>query len=84
MAQHSRGKLSVENGYSLENFCSSMLVCLHILPMGKAIIMGKDSRLSEKTQKLRNFSCLNVLPYTVPSYSTVQRQCHECPRVMVK
>ena len=43
-AKHSRGKTSVfrvENCYSPENFCGSMLVDLHTPPIDKAMICGK-------------------------------------------
>ena len=46
MAKNSMGKtfaFKVENGYSLEKFCGRL-----ILPIDKAIICGKNSRLNEK------------------------------------
>ena len=55
----------VQNFHSWENFCASMLVDL--LSIDKAIIRGKNLRLSEKLQK---FSPSNILLYMVCWYSS--------------
>ena len=45
----------------------------HILPIDKAIIHGKDSQLSEKTEKV---SLSNVLQYTaIARFSSISYQC---------
>ena len=67
MVKHSREKtfmFTVGNGYSLDNFCSSMLIDLYC-QLKRAWFIGKDSRLSENLWKARKFSPSNVLPYTV-------------------
>ena len=54
MAKHLRGKtfaFRVENGYLLENFRVSMLVCRLILPIDKAIIRGKSLVIECKSAK---------------------------------
>ena len=51
----------LENDYSVDNVCGSMLVELYILPINKTIVYKKKLQLCKKLQKQQKFSPQNLL-----------------------
>ena len=51
----------LENDYSVDNVCGSMLAELYILPINKAILYKKKLQLCKKPQKQQKFSPRNLL-----------------------